>query len=623
VVEAPARPHRRLIWKYTTVVVALVAAAIVSVGLTELYFSYQDSKRALTRVERDKAASAAASIDQRMQDVLGELRDVAQPTVEQGEAGRVERNQAFHRVFGREKLVSQLSYLDAAGKERVRSSTLEPDRLNRGIDFSGSPEFIGARRKQPFFGPVYFQRGSQPHVRVALAEPGARGGVVVGELDLGFVGQVVERARIGTAGYAYAVGSRGDLITHPDINLVLRHTNFASLPQVGAALGARAQDPAEAATIGRDQDGTKVLSAFETIDSLGWRVFVEQPLSEALAPLKAAIWRTALLLVAFLVLAIATSVLLARRLVRPIESIQTAATKIGSGALNQRIEIASHDELGALADEFNRMAARLEESYASLEQKVEERTRELETALAKLDEKGRELEAASRHKSAFLANMSHELRTPLNAILGFSQVLRERLFGDLNEKQEDYIDDILSSGNHLLSLINDVLDLSKVEAGEVELQVAPFSLRESLERGVVMVRERALKDDVQVSLTANPEVDIVAGDERRIRQVIFNLLTNAVKFTPSGGVVDVRAAQVNGEVRISVADTGPGIAAEDRERIFEEFQQTDAGIEKREGTGLGLALSKRLVELHGGRIWVDGELGDGSTFVFTLPARPG
>ena len=302
-------------------------------------------------------------------------------------------------------------------------------------------------------------------------------------------------------------------------------------------MGRRA--PPGAATIGRDQAGTKVLSAYETIELLGWRVFVEQPLSEAFAPLKSAIWRTALLLVAFLLLAIATSVLLARRLVRPIESIQAAAAKIGSGALDQQIEVPSSDELGALAEEFNRMAARLRESYAGLEQKVEERTRELATALDELDQKSRELEAVSRHKSEFLANMSHELRTPLNAILGFSQVLRERLFGDVNEKQEEYLDDILSSGNHLLALINDVLDLSKVEAGQIELEVAPFSLREALERGVVMVRERATKDGVQVALAATPDVDIVTGDERRIRQVIFNLLSNAVKFTPEGGVVDV------------------------------------------------------------------------------------
>jgi signal transduction histidine kinase len=237
-----------------------------------------------------------------------------------------------------------------------------------------------------------------------------------------------------------------------------------------------------------------------------------------------------------------------------------------------------------------------------------------------IEDKSRQIEAANRHKSEFLANMSHELRTPLNAILGFSQVLREGMFGAVNEKQTEYLDDILSSGNHLLSLINDVLDLSKVEAGQVQLDVAPFLLQEALERGVVMVRERATQDEVQVTLAADPKVGLVAGDERRIRQVIYNLLSNAVKFTPAGGAVDVSATRVNGEVRVSVADTGPGIRAEDLDRIFEEFQQTDAGIEQREGTGLGLALSKRLVELHGGRIWVDSELGKGSTFVFTLPA---
>jgi signal transduction histidine kinase len=197
------------------------------------------------------------------------------------------------------------------------------------------------------------------------------------------------------------------------------------------------------------------------------------------------------------------------------------------------------------------------------------------------------------------------------------------MVGGVNEKQAEYLDDILSSGNHLLSLINDVLDLSKVEAGQVELEVEPFSLRDALERGVVMVRDRASQDGVQVELAADPEVDVVDGDERRIKQVIFNLLSNAVKFTPAGGAVDVHAARVNGEVRISVADTGPGIAPGDQERIFEEFQQTVAGLEQREGTGLGLSLSKRLVELHGGRIWLESELGKGSTFVFTLPARSG
>jgi signal transduction histidine kinase len=297
-----------------------------------------------------------------------------------------------------------------------------------------------------------------------------------------------------------------------------------------------------------------------------------------------------------IVLALLLGFVLSWSLIGPIQRIDSRLAGIASGDFKGRVDVPSRDELGALAANVDRMNDELRRLY-------------------------KELEDASRHKSEFLANMSHELRTPLNAIIGFSQVLRDRMFGELNAKQEEYLDDILSSGNHLLSLINDVLDLSKVEAGQIELEAAPFSLRDALERGVVMVRERATREGVEVGLAANPEVDVVEGDERRIRQVIFNLLSNAVTFTPAGGLVDVRAAQVNGEVRISVADTGPGVPREDHERIFEEFQQSDAGIEQREGTGLGLALSKRLVELHGGRIWVESELGKGSTFVFTLPAH--
>ena len=620
--DAPVRPHRRLKWKYTGVVVALVAAAVLSLGLTELYFSYQDTKSALTRVERDSAFTAASSIEQLMNQLVLELESVAQPTTASGAAGLAERREDFIRLLRQEELFSELQYLDAAGREQVRENPLEVHRPGSGIDRAQTDEFRRARADRRYLGRVYFQEGSQPHMTIAVAERAPGRGVVVGDVDLRFVPNVVDRARFGTAGYAYAVDAEGVLVAHADTDLLLRHTNMAPLPQVQAALRGRGQH-ADAATIGRDPGGTKVLSAYQTIESLGWHVFVEEPLSEAFAPLESAIWRTVILLVAFLLLASATGALLVRRLVRPIESIQAAAAKIGSGALDQRIDTTSRDELGALAEEFNRMAEQLEGSYANLEQKVDERTQELAATLEQLDEKSRELETASRHKSQFLANMSHELRTPLNAILGFSQLLRGEVYGDLNAKQEEYLDDILTSANHLLALINDILDLSKVEAGQIELDVAPFSLREALERGVVMVRERATKDGVRVALEAYPEADIVSGDERRVRQVIFNLLSNAVKFTPKGGTVDVSAVRVNGEVQVSVADTGPGIAPEDHDRIFEEFQQTDAGAAQREGTGLGLALSKRLVELHGGRIWVDSELGKGSTFVFTLPAREG
>ena len=296
-----------------------------------------------------------------------------------------------------------------------------------------------------------------------------------------------------------------------------------------------------------------------------------------------------------IVLALLLGFVLSWSVIGPIQNIDTRLAAIASGDFSGRVEVQNRDELGALGANVNRMNDELRRLY-------------------------NELEEASQHKSEFLANMSHELRTPLNAIIGFSQVLRDEMVGSVNEKQAEYLDDIISSGNHLLSLINDVLDLSKVEAGQVELEVHPFSLREALERGVVMVRERATEDGVRVAFVADPEVDVVAGDERRIKQVIFNLLSNAVKFTPAGGEVDVSATRANGEVRVSVADTGPGVAPEDRERIFEEFQQSETGVGLREGTGLGLALSKRYVELHGGRIWLESELGRGSTFTFALPA---
>ncbi len=588
------------------VVTAIVTAAIVSVGLTELWFSYQDNKHTISRAEYEKASSAAVYIGQWTQDILDALDSVT---------SGADRRLAFEHLLDREQDVRSLTYLDARGREQAFVSGLALDRYHSGRRRLEA-DFRGALAQSPHYGPVYFARASQPRVRIAVKDQ-TDGGVVVAVVDLQRVREVVDRNQSGSE-YAYAVDGRGDVFAHPDINVVLGHRSFAALPQVRAALRAP-PGGADTTTVGRDPAGTQVLSAYQTVQPMGWLVFVEEPLSAAYAPLKAALWRAALLLVGFLVLAVATSIVLARRLVRPIERIQAAAAKIGSGALEERIEISSSDELGALAAEFNRMAARLQESYAALERKVQERTRDLAEALAQLDEKGRQLEAASRHKSEFLANMSHELRTPLNAILGFSQVLQQKLFGDLNAKQEEYLEDIHSSGNHLLSLINDVLDLSKVEAGQIELEPAPFSLREALERGVVMVRERATQNGIQLGLRLDPEVEVVTGDERRIRQVIFNLLSNAVKFTPAGGRIDVASARVDGHVEIAVSDTGPGIAPEDLERIFEEFQQTEAGIRQREGTGLGLALSKRLVELHGGRIWVESRSGKGSRFVFTLP----
>jgi signal transduction histidine kinase len=239
-----------------------------------------------------------------------------------------------------------------------------------------------------------------------------------------------------------------------------------------------------------------------------------------------------------------------------------------------------------------------------------------------IEEKSRELATASRHKSEFLANMSHELRTPLNAVIGFSEVLAEGLFGEVNDKQAEYLKDILESGRHLLSLINDILDLSKIEAGRMELEPSEFDLPGAIDTTLLLMRERAGRKGIEVSRTIDAQLGILRADERKVKQVLLNLLSNAVKFTPEGGRIDVTARAHDGVVEIAVADTGVGIAPEDQAAVFEEFRQVGSAAKKVEGTGLGLALSRKFVELHGGRLWVTSERGAGSTFSFTIPLTP-
>jgi signal transduction histidine kinase len=297
-----------------------------------------------------------------------------------------------------------------------------------------------------------------------------------------------------------------------------------------------------------------------------------------------------------LALAIAIALLLSWSVVTPLRRTESRLDEIAAGEFSGRLEVANRDEIGALVAKVNRMSDELQRVY-------------------------RELEVASQHKSDFLATMSHELRTPLNAIIGFSEVLQEQMFGELNERQVAYVNDILEAGRHLLALINDVLDLAKIEAGRMELELSQVEIPDILKSAVSIHSEHASRGGIELDLGTEPDEITVTADERRVRQIVFNLVSNAVKFTPAGGRVGVSAHLENGQVEIAVADTGPGIAAEDQRTIFEEFEQTTEG-KQAEGTGLGLPLSRKLVELHGGRLWVESEVGHGSTFRFTLPVEP-
>ncbi len=248
---------------------------------------------------------------------------------------------------------------------------------------------------------------------------------------------------------------------------------------------------------------------------------------------------------------------------------------------------------------------------------------EIRNKSGELEVVNRELATASRRKSEFLANMSHELRTPLNAIIGFSDVLEQRLFGELNDRQADYTRDIASSGRHLLDLVNEILDLSKVEAGRMELDLSEFALAETIRGALAFVRERAARQGISLSADIPADLGTAVADERKVRQVLLNLLSNAVKFTPDGGTIGVRARRAAGEVQVSVSDTGIGIAPEDQAKVFDEFQQVGKASDRsREGTGLGLTLAKRFIELHGGRIRVESAVSKGTIFTFMIPASP-
>ena len=290
-----------------------------------------------------------------------------------------------------------------------------------------------------------------------------------------------------------------------------------------------------------------------------------------------------------ILLALALGYAISWSLIDPVRQMDARFSEIAAGDFTKQVEVRNRDELGALAANLNRMSDELGRLY-------------------------RQIEVANRNKSEFLANMSHELRTPLNAIIGFSEVLLDQMFGEVNEKQLEYLKDIHSSGQHLLSLINDILDLSKIEAGRMELDLARFDLSVVLDNAMTLVRERASRHGVRLEVDVTEDVGEWVGDERKVKQVLLNLLSNAVKFTPTGGSVTLRARRANGSVEIAVADTGVGIAPEEQALVFEEFRQASgAHASKAEGTGLGLALAKRFVELHGGV---------GSTFTVTFPMTP-
>ncbi|MBZ0157805.1 MAG: HAMP domain-containing protein [Alphaproteobacteria bacterium] len=331
---------------------------------------------------------------------------------------------------------------------------------------------------------------------------------------------------------------------------------------------------------------------------------------------------------AFMSIASCTILFMRRYVIRPVHTLNTASERITKGDFDTTVDIRGRDEIGMLATTFNYMARSLKELFLvrkemedalrkyseELEERIRERTRELEEAMYMA-------KAANQAKSEFLANMSHELRTPLNSIIGFTEMMLDTMPGELTAEQKQYLTYVWESGNHLLRLISDILDLSKIEAGMLALEYGSVDLRDVIESSVSLVKERAMRNHVQVR-TDILKAGTIEADEIKIKQVVLNLLANAIKFTPAGGEVGIRASQDDKEAVVSVWDTGIGISDEDLKRLFHPFQQLETTLTKKyEGTGLGLHLSKRIVELHGGTIRVESEPQKGSIFHFSIPVH--
>ncbi len=970
-VEAPApalrRPKGKLLRKYAALMVLLVGGALVVNGAIEIFYSYRENRAAVVAVQSEKVQGAAAIIEQFVKEIEGQVGWTTHTTVLPGATGLDQRRFDFLRLLRQAPAVTEVSYLDAEGREQLKVSRLAMDVVGSNAEFAREPKFAEAKANRRYLSPIYFRKESEPYVTLSIAGSGRNPGVTVAEVNLKFIWDVVSRLKVGKAGAAYVVDRTGLLIAHPDIGLVLRKTDLSTLPHVAAARAARAERaaPADFSPVARDRTGREVLTAYAAIDPLGWLVFIDLPVSEAFEPLYDSILRSGIVLVVGLMFAGLAGYWLARRMVVPIRALETGAARMGSGELNYRIDIKTGDEVEALADRFNEMGAQLKESYATLEQKVETRTQELselleyqtaitdvlkvisrstfdldsvlrtlvdtatrlcradqaqiyrvtdgvyrsvtmygvhnseyakierdtpidpdrgtvvgrcavegravqiadawsdpeyakkedarignvrtmigvplkredemigvialarneirpfspreialvttfadqaviaienvrlfdevqartqelarsveelrvlgevsravnstidmptvlttivsravqlcgteagtiyvysnyhrafrvratygtsaeidddlrrvkiamgETAIgqaaarretvqiadlaaeppspvrdvllragfraslivplmrpgevigalvirrkepglfaqetvdllqtfaaqsvlaiqnarlfSEIEEKGRQLEIASQHKSQFLANMSHELRTPLNAILGYTELIQDGIYGAPSEKISGVLARVQSNGKHLLGLINDVLDLSKIEAGQLTLALEDYSMKDIVH--TVISATESLAAEKKLPLKAVLPAESAARPRRRRggSRRCCSTWSATRSSSPIPARYEYPPPRRTAPLPSRWPTPVPAFRADQQERIFEEFQQVDnSNTRKKGGTGLGLAIARRIVALHGGRIWVDSAVGKGSTFHIALPIR--
>ena len=748
--------------KYVLTLVSLVALVLSINAGVETWILYRQTRANVIHAQTDYAAAAVAAMQAALSEIEREVSWVTRASAVTLAQHRDDYDLLLRQVPG----VLAVAFLDGAGREQVRA------RRGGARAADPTPE-VAAAGAAAGFGKPYFI-GNEPYAPLAIRHSGANAGVTIAQVSLQPLSGAFPPGPPGQSGTATLVDGTG--------RVVARSAKAAS--EIGAEIGALPQVAAivagggEPGMFGHDTAGGLVIATPAAIPTLPATIMVEQPLLEAMAPIRDLLFRLASLLAFGLVVAICASLVLARRLIVPIRALHAGAEHLAANRFDHRIDLRTGDEFEHLADRFNHMADQLSGSYGRLEDEIEKRTRALARSVDELkaleeagraivsslnldavvaavadravaltgaeagavylitdvvgtltlagaqkggafpqelapgamalfataerqdtlslpdlagaawlpgaefeaagfrnglvvpladkegplglllllrgeagsfaeasakvvqtfahqavlairnarlfhqvDEKGRALAVADLHKTQFFANMSHELRTPLNAVLGYSELLVDGLYGPLSDRALDALERVQINGRHLLSLINDVLDFTKIEAGSLSLSFQDYAMRAVIESVAAAASSLAQNKNLALTVEAADDMPLGQGDERRLTQVLMNLVGNAIKFTEAGAVrIDAKAE--GGWFTVTVTDTGPGIAPADQGRIFDEFQQIDSSSTRKQGgTGLGLSIARKLVLLHGGRIEVESELGRGAAFRVILPVR--
>ena len=597
----PAPVRYTLFWKYAACFSGLVSALLIASGTLASYFAYRQSVEAIEDAQRAKAhfvaielAGFIARLEEALRATAAKFRDGDSIDLEYLRLDLI----ALLRHY---PTIAELHWIGSDGREQLALSRIARDTRLNGDDRSREASFVGASGSRRYVGPVYFRGGSEPFVSIAVSD-GAGRPVLLAEVNLKFIGEAIGQARLDAGGAAYVVDDAGRLVSHPDITLVLARTDLSALPQVRRALASAGASVTSDS--GRDFRGLAILSAAAPIRHLGWTVFVEQSREQAFRPVYAFVGRSMGLVLVGLIAAIGASLVLARRMARPIREMESAARAIGAGRLDQRIDIQTGDELEALGRQFNHMAERLRDMHATQEMRIAERTRELAHA--------------NEAKSRFLAAASHDLRQPMHALALFVGQLRA---ASGSPEAAALLDRIEQSTESLHELFEALLDLSKLDMGTVVPQPMVFPIHDLLSR---LVADFTLAAEAKgLALTQVPTSMWVCSDPLLLERILLNLLDNAIRYTVDGRIL-IGCRRRRERIDVVVADTGIGIAPEHVPNIFQEFYRAAPLSLAPKGLGLGLAIVQRLGRLLDHAIVVESRLGKGTVVRVQVPrAVPG